>query len=160
MMHLIIYTDGGARGNPGPAGIGVAIYRSRDTYHISRNTKLELVEKFGRYIGETTNNQAEYQALLAALKRARALGATEVECRMDSELVVRQMNQQYKVRDPDLAVIFVKVWNETLNFKRVSFMHIPREKNKEADKMVNQAIDEHDTERPGTRVSSVLGKHG
>lgn len=154
-MRLVIYTDGGARGNPGPAGIGVAMYRkgAKVTKEPKGAKDLELVEKWGRYIGETTNNQAEYQALLAALQRARELGATEVDCMMDSELVVKQLNREYKVRDPDIAVIFVKVWNETLYFKRITFQHIPRERNKEADKMVNAAIDEHNTDsrRPACR---------
>ena len=134
-MQLITYTDGGARGNPGPAGIGVVIYKEV-------NHKRELVEKFGKYIGKTTNNQAEYNALLTALKRARELGATEVHCMLDSELVVKQLNREYKVRDPDIALIFTKVWNETINFKKITFTHIPREQNKEADEMVNDAIDQ------------------
>lgn len=141
-MHFVIYTDGGARGNPGPAGIGVVIYRAgQQDSRTAGQHHLKLVEKFGRYIGETTNNQAEYQALLAALQRARELGATEIDCMMDSELAVRQLNREYKVRNKELAPLFVKVWNETLHFKRVRFTHIPREENKEADKMVNEAID-------------------
>ena len=145
-MHLVIYTDGGARGNPGPAGIGVVVYKCRmqnAECRMYRPRDLELIEKFGRYIGETTNNQAEYQALLAALKRARELGATTVDCMMDSELAVKQLNREYKVRDKNLASLFVQVWNETLHFKQIRFQHIPREKNKEADKMVNSAIDAH-----------------
>lgn len=132
-MKCITYTDGGARGNPGPAGIGIII----------KNEKGELVEEFGRYIGETTNNQAEYRALLAALERCRELGAKEVECRLDSELVVKQMRREYKVKDPGLASIFVQVWNVMIHFKKVTFHHIPRERNKEADKMVNDALDRH-----------------
>jgi ribonuclease HI len=139
-MHLVIYTDGGARGNPGPAGIGVVIYREARGQGLGVS-KLELVEKFGKYIGKATNNQAEYQALLSALKRARELGAEELEVRMDSELAVRQLNREYKVRDKELAPLFVKVWNETIHFKAVRFYHIPRERNREADKMVNEAID-------------------
>jgi len=77
----------------------------------------------------------------AALKRVHELGATEVHCMLDSELVVKQLNREYKVRDPDIALIFTKVWNEIINFKKVTFTHIPREKNKEADQMVNEAID-------------------
>ncbi|OGL66637.1 hypothetical protein A3B21_02920 [Candidatus Uhrbacteria bacterium RIFCSPLOWO2_01_FULL_47_24] len=143
-MHYITYTDGGARGNPGPAGIGVVIYSLKhENIKALKHAKedLELVEKFGKYIGKTTNNQAEYNALLAALKRVHELGATEVHCMLDSELVVKQLNREYKVRDPDIALIFTKVWNEIINFKKVTFTHIPREKNKEADQMVNEAID-------------------
>lgn len=147
-MHLIIYTDGGARGNPGPAGIGVVIYSLKHkSIKALKHTKadLELVEKFGRYIGETTNNQAEYQALLAALKRAREIGAQEVDVMMDSELAVRQLNREYKVRNAGLIPLFVQVWNEIAHFTRVRFFHIPRQKNKEADGMVNEAIDGHIT---------------
>lgn len=140
-MHLVIYTDGGARGNPGPAGIGVVIYKLGVRVQVSGVRKLELVEKFGRYIGETTNNQAEYRAVLAALERARQLQAKELDFYMDSELAVRQLNREYKVRNAGLAPLFVKVWNATIHFEQVRFHHVPREKNKIADAMVNQAID-------------------
>jgi ribonuclease HI len=131
-MHkkLITYTDGGARGNPGPAGIGVVIAEGDKT-----------LESFGRYIGETTNNQAEYQALIAALERASALGAEEVECRLDSELVVKQMRQEYRVRDAALQQLFVKAWNHSVGFRKASFVHVPRDQNSLADAEVNKAID-------------------
>ncbi|MEK7606950.1 MAG: ribonuclease HI family protein [Patescibacteria group bacterium] len=132
-MKLITYTDGGARGNPGPAGIGIVI----------QDAKGKMIEEFGRYIGETTNNQAEYRALLAALERCTELGAKEVECRLDSELVVKQMRREYKVKDPGLAAIFVQVWNLMIHFKKITFHHIPRERNKDADRMVNDALDRH-----------------
>lgn len=134
-MHLIIYTDGGARGNPGPAGVGVVIYQEKGDGE-------ELAEEFGKYIGEATNNVAEYTALLTAIKRARELGATSIDFMMDSELVVRQMKREYKVKEPSLAVLFTKVWNEIIYFRKVTFTHIPREKNKRADQMVNVAIDQ------------------
>lgn len=133
-MHLVIYTDGGARGNPGPAGSGVVIYEEKGDGE-------ELVEQFGKYIGRQTNNVAEYTALLLAIRRAREVGATSVDFMMDSELIVKQMRREYKVKEPNLAILFTKVWNETINFKKVTFTHIPREKNKAADKMVNKAID-------------------
>ena len=129
---LTTYTDGGARGNPGPAGIGVVIRHG-----------LLTVEAFGRYIGETTNNQAEYKALLAALERAFELGAEEVECKLDSELVVKQMRHEYKVRDKDLQPLFLRAWNLSVSFKKISFAHIPREENSAADAEVNAAIDRH-----------------
>lgn len=128
-MHAIIHSDGGARGNPGPAGIG-AVIKIGDQVH-----------EYKKYIGETTNNQAEYQALIMGLTYAKELGATEVDCRLDSELVVKQMKREYKVKDKDLAVQFVKVWNLMLEFKKVTFKHIYREDNKVADRLVNEAID-------------------
>lgn len=133
-MHtkLITYTDGGARGNPGPAGIGVVLMRGD-----------EVIEAFGRYLGETTNNQAEYRALIAALERASELGAKEVECRMDSELVVKQMRREYRVRDADLQPLFLKVWNLAAGIGRVTFTHVRREANALADAEVNAAIDRH-----------------
>lgn len=132
MKKLITYSDGGARGNPGPAGIGVVIMEGD-----------KPLESFGRYIGKTTNNQAEYQALSAALERASALGAEEVECRMDSELVVKQMRLEYRVRDKDLQPLFLKAWNLASGFKRADFKHVPRFQNAAADAEVNAALDKH-----------------
>ena len=128
---LIIYTDGGARGNPGPAGIGAVAY----------NKKGEVVFKISQFIGYTTNNQAEYQAVLAALEKAKQIDADQVKIFMDSQLVARQLNGEYKVKNKDLAPLFVKIYNLTFNFKSVKFIHIPREKNKEADRLANQAMD-------------------
>jgi len=129
---LVTFTDGGARGNPGPAGIGIVITDGEKT-----------IESFGHYIGETTNNQAEYKALIAALERASILGAEDVECKLDSELVVKQMRHEYKVRDKDLQTLFLKAWNLSAGFKKVSFHHIRREYNAAADAEVNAAIDKH-----------------
>lgn len=127
---LTTYTDGGARGNPGPAAIGVVIKHGAET-----------IKEFGRYLGETTNNQAEYRALISALEHVAELEAEEVECMLDSELVVKQMRHEYRVKDPDLAPLFLKVYNLSQSFKKISYTHIPREKNKEADAMVNEALD-------------------
>ncbi len=126
----IIHTDGGARGNPGPAGIGATIKIG------------DKVHEIKRYIGEATNNQAEYRALILALEHARELGVTEADCRLDSELVVKQMNREYKVKDKDLATLFIKVWNLMSEFEKITFKHIYREQNQEADRLVNEAIDE------------------
>lgn len=128
---LIIYTDGGARNNPGPAGIGAVL--------MDENKK--VIAEISEYIGLATNNQAEYKALLAAIRKAQELKAEEIEFYLDSELVVKQMNREYKVRDKDLAQIFLKIYNISLGFKKISFAHVPRELNKEADKLVNEAID-------------------
>lgn len=103
----------------------------------------ETVEAYGRYLGETTNNVAEYTAVLSALERCKDLGAEEVEMRMDSELVVKQMNGEYKVKSPHLAQIFLKIHNLKTAFRRVTFHHVRREQNTEADAQVNLAIDRH-----------------
>lgn len=132
------YTDGGARGNPGPAGIGAVIQQFDET-----DQEYRTVRVVKRYLGETTNNQAEYRALIAALEAATELGATEAECLLDSELVVRQLNGEYRVKDPELAPLFLKIWNLGTGFQKISYQHIRREYNKEADKLVNEAIDEH-----------------
>ncbi|MBI5731959.1 MAG: ribonuclease HI family protein [Candidatus Magasanikbacteria bacterium] len=131
-MKLTIFTDGGARGNPGPAAAGVVI----------KNEKSKILAAFGRYLGETTNNQAEYHALILALEHAWELGGTEITCFADSELMVKQLNREYRVRDKDLAPLFLKIWNLSTRFKKISYGHIPREKNKEADELVNQALDD------------------
>jgi ribonuclease HI len=128
---LTIFTDGGARGNPGPAGIGCVIL----------DEKGSVVAEISKYIGETTNNQAEYQALIAGLAKAKEQGAQELEVFLDSELVVKQMNREYRVKDKDLAPLFVRVYNLTLGFKKVIFKHIRREKNELADRLVNLALD-------------------
>lgn len=134
---LRIFTDGGARGNPGPAGIGVVIqaYDAQlKDYHTKKTIK--------KYIGEATNNQAEYQALIAALEAVKELGAEEIECMLDSELMVKQLRHEYKVKNRELAELFVKIFNLASGFKKISYQHIRREFNKEADRLVNQAIDE------------------
>ena len=130
-MKLTIFTDGGARGNPGPAGIGIVIKENGKT-----------VKEYGEYIGETTNNQAEYRALISALETARNMKAEEVNIFMDSELIVKQIKGQYKIKHPGLAPLFLKLHNLRSGFKRFTVSHIRREKNKEADALVNKAIDE------------------
>ena len=130
---LTIFTDGGARGNPGPAGIGVWMQNQQtgETYEIAE------------YIGETTNNQAEYRALVRALEKAHELGAQEVQCFLDSELIVKQLNREYRVKDKNLAVHFLRAWNLAALFKKISFQHVPRAQNKQADALVNRAIDSY-----------------
>jgi ribonuclease HI len=130
-MKLIIFTDGGARGNPGPAAIGVVI----------KNESGKTLASYGEYIGEQTNNFAEYLALISGLKKCQKLEATEVDCMLDSELVAKQMKLEYKVKEPNLQKLFVQAHNLTLSFKKVKFYHIPREKNKEADAEVNKVLD-------------------
>ena len=136
MEKIIIYTDGGARGNPGPAGIGVLI----------QDETGKMLHESSAYIGETTNNVAEYEALIRALEDVKIFGEKlkdmQVEVRMDSELIVRQMQGIYKVREPSLKERFAKV--ATARLERVpnlTFTHVPREQNKRADELVNEAID-------------------
>jgi len=131
MSQIKLFTDGGARGNPGPSGIG-AVIKDGD----------KIIGKHKKYIGETTNNQAEYKALILGLEKLKEMEVKEVDCFLDSELVVKQLKREYKVKHPDLAPLFVKVYNLSLSFKKCKFWHIPRSQNKEADKLVNEAIDE------------------
>lgn len=126
-----IFTDGGARGNPGPAAIGVVIKDAQD----------KVLKEYAEYIGKTTNNQAEYQALIKGLQLAEEFKPKEVICYLDSELVTKQMKQEYKVRDADLQPLFIKAWNAAVNLKNVSYQHIPRSLNKEADKLLNLELD-------------------
>jgi len=131
-MQLFIYTDGGARGNPGPAAAGIVI----------KNSQKIVVSFFGEYLGEMTNNQAEYRALIFALEKAAEIGGVEISCFSDSELMVKQLNYKYKVRNQEIAPLFLKIHNLSAQFKKISFQHIPREQNKEADKVVNQILDQ------------------
>lgn len=128
---LIIYTDGGARGNPGPAGIGAVLYDENNN----------IVAAVSEFIGEATNNQAEYRAVIAAIKKAKQLGAEDIELYLDSELVCEQLNQNYKVKNKGLAPLFVQIWNLSISFKKITYTHIRREQNQEADKLANQAMD-------------------
>lgn len=134
---FIVYTDGGARGNPGPAAIGVVI----------KNEKGQTVKEYGEYLGETTNNEAEYKAPIFALKKIKSTWGkekakkTEVEIFSDSELLVKQLNGEYKVENSNIQTFFLQLWNLKTDFKKVSFTAIPREKNKEADRLVNEALD-------------------
>lgn len=132
-MKKIINTDGGARGNPGPAGIGVVI----------ADEKGNVLHRVSEYIGETTNNQAEYRALIKALEESKKLGFLndDLECRLDSELVVKQLNGQYKVKNEGIKPVFLQVHNLKSSFHSVTFKHVRREQNKEADKLVNEALD-------------------
>lgn len=133
MLKLIINTDGGARGNPGPAGIGVVIYDAATR---------EVLEEHSRYLGETTNNQAEYRAVILGLERAVKLGASEVEVISDSELLIKQANMEYKVKNPELAKRFLEMKNLCTQIGRCKFRHVRREQNKRADFLANAAMDQ------------------
>jgi ribonuclease HI len=129
----VLYTDGAARGNPGPAGAGVHI-ETRDG---------GLVDEISEYLGETTNNVAEYRALLLALERARDLGGREIEIRSDSELVVRQMTGLYRVRNPALLPLYERANALARSFASVAYIHVRRDRNRAADRLANAAIDAH-----------------
>ena len=129
-MKATIFSDGGARSNPGPAGIGVTIRGEKP---------LDISE----YIGETTNNVAEYQALISGLTEALKLGYTEVEAHCDSELIVRQILGIYKVKQPHLMPLCKQCQELGTKFAKFSIVHVRRELNTEADTLVNQAIDRH-----------------
>jgi ribonuclease HI len=134
MQEINIYTDGGSRGNPGPAGIGIWIET--------------LDKKYAETIGVATNNDAEYQALIFALKKVKTLlgrkksKEVKINCFLDSELIVKQLNHQYKIQAENTQRYFLQVWNLTVDFNEYSFTHIRREKNKVADGLVNKALDE------------------
>lgn len=130
MNKLIIHSDGGSRNNPGEAAIGVVI-----------ECDGEVVATVSKRIGIATNNQAEYQAVIAGLEKALELKAEEAECILDSELVVKQLNREYKVKHKDLAPLFLKMHNLSAQFKNVKFRHVRREENTEADRLVNEALD-------------------
>ncbi len=130
-LRVVIYTDGAARGNPGPAGAGVRI-EGRDGAALA-----EIAE----YLGEATNNVAEYRALLLGLERARTLGAREVEVRSDSELLVRQMTGAYKVRNEGLRPLVARAHALAGAFASVDYVHVRREGNRDADRLANLAID-------------------
>jgi len=131
--RLLIYTDGAARGNPGPAGLG-AILRDADSR--------EVVAELARFLGVRTNNYAEWTAVEDALAEALRLGATHVDLRMDSELVARQISGRYRVKHPELKPIHASVMIMLGKLAGYTVGHVPRELNKDADRLSNVAIDE------------------
>ena len=131
LRRVRVFTDGAARGNPGPAGAGV---------HLEDEHGAAVDEAFA-FLGEATNNVAEYRALLLGLERARKLGVQEVEIRSDSELVVRQLTGEYRVRNADLLELYRQVVELERAFQRVEYVHIPRAQNRAADRLANRAID-------------------
>lgn len=131
IQRIRIFIDGAARGNPGPAAIGVVI---RDEYN-------KIVEEISKYIGIATNNIAEYTALIAALNYARKIGAQELEIDTDSELLAKQLGGEYKVKNSNLKELYSKAMYIIQGFSEVRINQISREKNKEADKLANKALD-------------------
>ncbi len=131
MKRGTLHTDGGARGNPGPAAIG---------FVLAEVGSLPILYK--EYIGTGTNNQAEYRALLAGVTRAKEEGIQDVTCYLDSELVVKQVRGEYRVKNADLQELLAEIKQILPSFSSVTFEHIPRAKNAQADKLVNEALDE------------------
>ena len=130
-MKLTIFSDGGSRKNPGPAATGIVI----------KDQSGKTISNYGEYLGEQTNNYAEYMATISGLKKALELGGTEVECIVDSKLVCEQLNQNWKVKEPTLQKLFVEAYNLMQKFKKVKITHTLREGNKEADAEVNKILD-------------------
>ncbi len=130
-MKVTIYIDGGSRGNPGPAAAGVVI----------TDADGKALKESGVYIGRATNNVAEYTGLVEALKAALVLGATEAEVFSDSELVVKQMMGEYRVKNPGLQPLFAEAQQSARSFESISFTHVRRENNVKADALVNMAMD-------------------
>lgn len=136
-MKFTLYTDGGARGNPGPAGAGAVLYDEAD----------KILKTTSRFLGTATNNEAEYEGVflgLETLKKhlGKRLSEAELEIRLDSELVAKQLSGLYQVKEMSLAPYFLKVWNwQVANKVRPRFTPIPREQNKLADRLANEAMD-------------------
>lgn len=125
-----VFCDGGSRGNPGPSALGVVI----------KSTNNEIVEEIGGYLGVQTNNYAEYSAVLVAMQKLRKINATKADFFLDSELAVRQLNGEYRVKNEVLKDLHSKVISQ-IGDMNISFTHIYRENNKEADAIVNQVLD-------------------
>lgn len=138
MKKIIIYTDGGSRGNPGPAAAGVMFC----------NEKGQSIKEYSEYLGDKlTNNEAEYKAVIFALKKFKAVFGkklaknSEIEIRSDSELLVKQINAKYKILNENIQPLFLEIWNLKFDFKKLKFRQISRDKNKQADRLANEELD-------------------
>jgi ribonuclease HI len=131
-VKVVVHVDGGARGNPGPAAAAAVVTAADDG---------QVLDEATEYLGETTNNVAEYRGLLLGLQRARALAATEVEVINDSELIAKQVNGQYKVKHPAMKPLHAAALDALRSFDRWSIRSVPRAQNADADALVNQALD-------------------
>ena len=129
---ITIYCDGGSRGNPGPSAIGVYIP--------------QLKKEYSKFLGKATNNEAEYSAVIFALKKIKQLNGKEkikrmeIEVKADSELLIKQLNGEYKIKEKNLIPLFIEIWNLKIDFNKIKFTHIPREENKQADLLVNKEL--------------------
>lgn len=140
MEKYLIYTDGGSRGNPGPSALGVVIEDS------------DLGKKeYSEYLGEKTNNEAEYEAVIFALRKLKSLigsdkaKTSKVEVVVDSELLAKQLNGEYKIKDEKIKSFFILIWNLKIDFKEIIFKYVTRDKNLRADALVNQALDREES---------------
>ena len=133
MKILKIFFDGSSHGNPGPSGIGIIVFDESG----------RILDKFSRFIGFGTNNEAEYRALIVSLRKAMQLGAEKVELYSDSELVVNQIKGVYSVKDEKLKRLHLKCVELLKNFKEYEISYVPRELNAEADRLANEAIMKH-----------------
>ena len=141
MKNIIAYTDGGARGNPGPAAAGVVFC----------NGKKKVIEKHSKYLGDNlTNNIAEYKAVIFALKKFKSrfgkklAKETQMEIRTDSELIYKQFIGEYKIKNENMQKLFIELRNLTVDFKKVKMKHVSRNYNKDADELVNQELDKRE----------------
>jgi ribonuclease HI len=140
-MAIEVHTDGGSRGNPGPAAAGVVI-------------GAPFNKSYGKFMGRATNNEAEYEAVIVALEKLKALvgksktKSTDVKVYMDSKLAVEQLSGRYKIQSPNIIPRFIKIHNLKVDFESVSFHHVPREQNKGADRAVNEELDKHSGTSP------------
>ena len=130
-LALTLHSDGGSRGNPGPAGAGAVLYDEQGNE----------VAALSRYLGSATNNEAEYQARLMGLAEAKRLGAERLTVKMDSELIVRQLEGRYQVKAPGLKPMYAEAKRLLQGFAAVTILHVRREFNKRADELANQAMD-------------------
>ena len=135
-QKVVIFIDGGSRGNPGPAAFAVVFFKEGGVF-----------KKYSQYLGEATNNEAEYQGLIFALKKAKSLLGKEkikkmpIEIKSDSELLIKQMRGEYKIKEPKIQTLFLKAWNLKIDFKNLKFNLIARTQNKLADQLVNEILD-------------------
>lgn len=135
MEGLLLYSDGGSRNNPGPAATGWLL----------KNKEGEPLKKGGRFLGQATNNEAEYQALIEGLKEALNFEPESLTCFLDSSLVVNQLNGTFKIKEARLKDLVFKVKSLEKNFEEVHYQYVPREQNKEADEIVNQILNRNES---------------
>lgn len=131
-----MYADGGARGNPGPAAGAAVLFDMNED-----GSNGALIAEAAEYLGTATNNQAEYTGIILGLRKAHELGYNAVDVRLDSELAVKQINGEYRVKNPELAKKFLEIHNLRTHFRETRFSHVRREYNKAADALVNKTID-------------------